>query len=408
MKIAIINSGYFPVPATKGGAVENIIENLINENETAKEKLEFTIFSTYEKNAVASSKKYLSSHFYFIKTPSFFSFLDKCIYFTAKLLRCKKISSYRYILKRLHYIKKVSKQINQEKFDLLVLENHVTLFSVLKYKNNYDMYKRKYCYHIHNVINKLYNNSFYFQNCPLFIGVSNYVNCAVKSKHTLKGNFVILKNRVNEKKFQSFLKENEKQLLREKLNIPIGGQIILFTGRLSYEKGICELLESFNLLDNENCYLVIVGSQYFGSGIKNSFDNYLLKLSKIKEDKIRFTGYVDYDEIWKYYVLADIVVLPSIWDDPAPLTVIEAIQTSSAIITTYSGGIPEYITEDSAIILKIDDNLVKNLTSSMCRLLDNPSELFYLKEQTKKIACGLSLESYYVEFKNIIKEFVGE
>ena len=32
-KIAIITSGFLPVPASKGGAVENIVVNLLNENE---------------------------------------------------------------------------------------------------------------------------------------------------------------------------------------------------------------------------------------------------------------------------------------------------------------------------------------------------------------------------------------
>ena len=31
-KIAIVTSGFLPVPATKGGAVENLIVNIINVN----------------------------------------------------------------------------------------------------------------------------------------------------------------------------------------------------------------------------------------------------------------------------------------------------------------------------------------------------------------------------------------
>ena len=39
--IAIITSGYFPVPATLGGAVEALDENLIKQNEINK-KIKFT------------------------------------------------------------------------------------------------------------------------------------------------------------------------------------------------------------------------------------------------------------------------------------------------------------------------------------------------------------------------------
>lgn len=43
MKLAIITSGYLPVPASKGGAVENLVENFIKENES-KKNIDITIF----------------------------------------------------------------------------------------------------------------------------------------------------------------------------------------------------------------------------------------------------------------------------------------------------------------------------------------------------------------------------
>ena len=55
--IAIITSGFLPVPATKGGAVENLIVNLLNENEKNK-KIKFEIFSIYDQDALNKSKKY--------------------------------------------------------------------------------------------------------------------------------------------------------------------------------------------------------------------------------------------------------------------------------------------------------------------------------------------------------------
>ena len=42
-----------------------------------------------------------------------------------------------------------------------------------------------------------------------------------------------------------------------------------------------------------------------------------------------------------YMPLADIAVLPSIWMTPAPLT-LESMAAGLLIITTNSGGIPEY------------------------------------------------------------------
>ena len=44
-----ITSGFLPVPATKGGAVETLVQNLIDENEIIKNN-KFTVLSIYDKN----------------------------------------------------------------------------------------------------------------------------------------------------------------------------------------------------------------------------------------------------------------------------------------------------------------------------------------------------------------------
>ena len=42
-RVAIVTSGYLPVPATQGGGVEVLDEYLINENERGK-LVDFTVF----------------------------------------------------------------------------------------------------------------------------------------------------------------------------------------------------------------------------------------------------------------------------------------------------------------------------------------------------------------------------
>lgn len=50
MKVAFLTNGTSPVPATKGGAVENLIEDLLDENEK-RHGFDFTVFSLYEEKA---------------------------------------------------------------------------------------------------------------------------------------------------------------------------------------------------------------------------------------------------------------------------------------------------------------------------------------------------------------------
>lgn len=64
MKVAFLTYGTSPVPATKGGAVENLIEDLLDENEKYC-NFEFSVLSIYEDKAVEKSKGYKHCSFGF-------------------------------------------------------------------------------------------------------------------------------------------------------------------------------------------------------------------------------------------------------------------------------------------------------------------------------------------------------
>ena len=67
MKIVFLTDGKSPVPATKGGAVENLIEDLLDENEKYH-NFDFSVLSLYEEMAYKKSKKYQYTNFYFAIT----------------------------------------------------------------------------------------------------------------------------------------------------------------------------------------------------------------------------------------------------------------------------------------------------------------------------------------------------
>ena len=75
-----------------------------------------------------------------------------------------------------------------------------------------------------------------------------------------------------------------------------------------------------------------------------------------------------------YLSIADVSVIPSIWDDPFPTTVLEAQAMGLPIITTKRGGIPEEITEDNAILLETDEHFVDNLANAILDLYQHPEK----------------------------------
>lgn len=105
-RVAVITSGYLPVPNVLGGAVEALDMMMVRENEKTA-NFEFTVFSSWALGVdeVIRDGAFQHTDFRFIKTPMLVKAADRCIYWAAKyILRKKKLMSYRYIAQRLWYM----------------------------------------------------------------------------------------------------------------------------------------------------------------------------------------------------------------------------------------------------------------------------------------------------------------
>jgi glycosyltransferase involved in cell wall biosynthesis len=403
-KVAIITAGYFPVPAVMGGAVESLVDLLIDENEL-QGKLELNVYSTFNPQAEKIAAGYESTIVHYIKTPAIIEMADKVIYFIAKnLLKKKKNMSYRYIIQRMYFIRKVAIGLQKNEYDRVVIENHMTLCNAMKCFDNVDKYRGKFYYHAHNIITSDFGAKNILEQCKAIISVSNYIQEKMK-EHTgsisSNNKFRVLRNRVNQEKF-SHIDKNEIDDLRSKYHLLHDDIVIMFTGRLNPEKGVLELLRAFKQANLEHCKLMIVGSYYFGSSMKSEYEEELMKATVGIENQIIFTGHVDYCKMPSYYALADIVAVPSVWDDPAPLTVIEAITAGKPLITTASGGIPEYATEDIACIIKNGEHFVDDLTGAIQKLVQSEDVRNGYAVHARGKSAIWTRESYYQDFLSCI------
>ena len=59
--------------------------------------------------------------------------------------------------------------------------------------------------------------------------------------------------------------------------------------------------------------------------------------------------------------------MPSLFQDPAPLVGIECQATGTPLIATRVGGIPEYVTKETAILINKDQDMIKNLADKIDR-----------------------------------------
>ena len=314
---------------------------------------------------------------------------DRCIYWAAKyILRKKKLMSYRYIAQRLWYIRKVAKALSKDDasgkapFDKVMIENHATLFMTMQKYGNAERYADKVYYHLHNEVTNDFGCKHEIAQVKKVLGVSNYiVNTLDKflREHGEGGlkpeQKAVWRNGVDTSRFGSDEAKRKAKAFRAKYGISDEDIVFLFSGRLSPEKGAEELLEAFGQVAEQvpNAKLVVAGAFFFNSNIKSPFEQKLHDLASQPqvESKIVFTGFVDYNDMPALYEMADVCVLPSIWDDPAPLAVIESLVSGKPLITTRSGGIPEYANNGCAIILERDSKLVEHLAQAMVELAND-------------------------------------
>ncbi|HBE41972.1 MAG TPA: hypothetical protein DDW27_12340, partial [Bacteroidales bacterium] len=136
MKVAIVLASPLPVPSVKGGAIETLVTNLIDQNEVFKE-LDLYIFSIFDHEAIIESRKYKFTHFNWIR----YSLRNKVINLITR--------SYSRITGATvpHYgILQTIKKLKRGDFDYVVVEGSIQMLAAISQRfNNSRIY-----FHLHS------------------------------------------------------------------------------------------------------------------------------------------------------------------------------------------------------------------------------------------------------------------
>ncbi|HTW95018.1 MAG TPA: glycosyltransferase family 4 protein [Tepidisphaeraceae bacterium] len=158
---------------------------------------------------------------------------------------------------------------------------------------------------------------------------------------------------------------------RSKPNNP---PVILFIGRMVPEKGPDLLVKAAPLLKRQGVQfrLRMVGSKNFSAADSlTPFETALRRLALPLQDIVEFRPFQPRQTIPAEFHSADLLCVPSNWDDPCPLTVLEGRASGLPIVASRRGGIPE-AAGDSAIYFDPPD--VAMLAESLTECLRTISE----------------------------------
>ena len=363
MKIAILTSGILPVPAVQGGAVENFLDYFLEYN-NAHHLHDITVYSVWnpdvEKHPALKSDV---NHYHYVDVSSIIGKIKKHIYGYLH-----QDTHYHYSIE--YYLHKSMKHLLKGNYDMIIMNNRPgyaeQLIGKTKAKLVYNLYNDKLnaqtraCQEIFDV-------------ATLIISTSDYITKRVETINDTTNKCVTVYSGIE---LQRFTKDFTPKIQRNDLHLKGTDFVMLFSGRVTQEKGIMELIEAMTRLkDYKDIKLLVIGSSFYGNANnENDFAKALKEKAEPLKDNILFTGFIPYADMPNYLSMTDVAVIPSVWDDPFPTTVLEAQAMGLPIISTQRGGIPEEVTEENAILLKTDEDFVDNLAAAILDLYQHPEK----------------------------------
>lgn len=173
---------------------------------------------------------------------------------------------------------------------------------------------------------------------------------------------------------------------------------LLYIGRLSKEKGIFDLVKAMK--DNKENLLIA------GSGPeKEKIDN-LIKEEKLTK-RVKLLGQLKPTEVKEYVRKAHVVVVPSVWYENCPYSVLETIAIGKPIIGADIGGIPELVIDGENGLLFESGNS-KDLSKKISELYSNKKLYKKFCENSKKISKQYDKNKYYENLMKIYNDVLNK
>jgi spore coat protein SA len=387
-KIAIVVPELLPVPPVKGGAVEHWVHEV--SERLSQHKFEISIISRPAGIEGHDGIRYVGIPW--TKTERFFLWLKSKLTWRNPLRYLAKIQNVT------SYGIRLAKLLHDD--DLVVIHNEPNLLFFINHNPNQTL-----ILHMHNehltmkMLRPFYRRA--LKKVSLIICVSDFIRqSAIQCFPEYADKFVVVFNATNPNIFKPYGHDAIEQT-KEIINVEPNHSYLLYVGRLTEVKGVHILIAAFEALlkRHANARLIIAGSSFFEGASKTAYEQTLVNLAKPISNKIIFTGFIPHEKLKYLYSVADIVVLPSIWHDPCPLVVLEAMSSGTCIVSSSVGGIPEVL-KDGLNGLLVEANNVPALTEALIHVLEN-QHLKQTLEQTARehILHGYTWERLVVELE---------
>jgi glycosyltransferase involved in cell wall biosynthesis len=179
------------------------------------------------------------------------------------------------------------------------------------------------------------------------------------------------------------LGDADRVVARRRLDVPDGGRLIVYGGRIDPQKGLETLIDAVAHLvpDVDGLTVAVFGepSVYLGAEGRAYADR--LRQASMGLP-IQWRGHTG--ELARWFGAADVVVAPSRWPEPFGLVVLEAMALGVPVVATAVGGIPELLTGPLAALLVTPDD-APGLARTVRAVLDDDQAAAAFGKQGRRL-----------------------
>lgn len=319
---------------------------------------------------------------------------------------CYNLLNGRYpILKFNKLQKEIDRKLIENKFDLIIVNTRFYFHSIHAMKLAYKNKIKCICIE-HGTMHLTVNNKLLdliggaFEHfltmidkhyCKDYYGVS-HAACEWSGHFGIKSKGVLY-NAVDPDEIEEIL-ANPTVDYRKELNIKGDTAIIAYTGRLIPEKGIMQLVEAFEKInDTHNVALVLAGDGILFNAVKekNIKNVYLL-------------GKIDFKSVISLLKVSDVFCLPS-RSEGFSTSALEAAIAECYIITTVTSGGTKELISDSNYGTLINSNSPAEIFKALSDILNNPQKMSKVKINAKqKVIDNFTFKKTVINIEDIVNE----
>ena len=186
---------------------------------------------------------------------------------------------------------------------------------------------------------------------------------------------LVIPNAIDISKYKRTINQNA---VKKRYKINPDDKLVLYIGRLVPQKGVEYLIKAIPLISQKinNVHFNIIGDGWSRNYLEN------LANSTLHGKKIKFLGFIPDSEVVDLFLIADVLVIPSIYE-PFGIVALEGMAAGVPVIATNVGGLAEIIDHDQTGVLVSVEN-PNSIAWGVNKVISNPEYSRWLIQNAKK------------------------